>query len=113
MNSVVARKSRLLLLILALGPASAYAQAKEVPAKAAPAKAAAPKVTVAVLDFAANLPGNPELGPQVAETLTATLSGETGFTMVDRSSLARSLQEHELNLTGLVSADQATKVGKL
>ena len=32
---------------------------------------------------------------------------------MDRSTLARALQEHELNLTGLVAPDQATKIGKL
>ena len=112
MKPVVARIFWLLLLSVAVRAISAQAQGKDAPANAPP-KAATPKVTVAVLDFAANLPGNPELGPQVAETLTATLSAEIGFTLVDRSSLARTLQEHELNLTGLVSADQATKVGKL
>ena len=80
---------------------------------AAPAAKPPPKLTVAILDFSANVPGNPELGQQAGETLMATLSGANGFTLVDRPSLARTLQEHELNLTGVVSPEQATKIGKL
>lgn len=70
-------------------------------------------LTVAILDFEANAPGSPDLGRQIGEALTATLTGEDGFTLVDRSSMARTLQESELNLTGLVNTDQATKIGKL
>src|SRR5689334_9411833 len=107
MNCILLRVTCLLLLGV-VGFPLALAADDKVAGKGGE-KTATPKVTVAVLDFAANLPGNPDLGAQVAETLTATLSGETGFTLVDRSSLARTLQEHELNLTGLVSAEQATK----
>ena len=41
------------------------------------------------------------------------LSGEPGIKLVERQSLLQMLHEHELNLTGLVNADQAIKVGKL
>jgi TolB-like protein len=112
MKCTFVRMFGLLLLVMACCPEMARSEDKPATGVAA-AKATAPKITVAVLDFAASLPGHPELGAEVAETLTATLSGETGFTLVDRSSLARTLQEHELSLTGLVSAEQATKVGKL
>jgi len=71
------------------------------------------KLTVAILDFQATMPGNADLGQQVSETLLTALAGEPGYTLVDRSSLARTLQEHELNLSGLVNTDQATKIGKL
>jgi len=71
------------------------------------------RVSVAVLDFASTTPGNPDLGSQIGEVLVATLSGESGFQLVDRSALARVLQEHELNATGLVGAEQAAKIGKL
>jgi hypothetical protein len=88
---------------------------------APPARPAAPAqdvarpndLTVAVLDFAADTPGSPDLGAQVAEILTASLSGTAGITLVDRSSLARTLQEQELNLSGVVSPEQATKVGEI
>jgi len=70
-------------------------------------------LTVAVLDFAANTPGEPELGKQIGEALTVMLSGEPGFKLVDRVALSRALQEHELNLSGVVETEQAIKVGKL
>jgi TolB-like protein len=68
---------------------------------------------VAVLDFTANDPATPALGSDIAAALTAMLSGEAGITLVERQSLAQTLHEHELNLTGLVSDDQAVKIGKL
>ena len=59
------------------------------PALAQTTKAAPPaaKLTVAVLDLDATTAGNPALGKQIAEALTAMLSAEDGFTMVDRASL--------------------------
>src|SRR5688572_12050216 len=88
----------------ALSPA---ADAKPVDAKpSAAAKSAAatqPKakdeLRVAVLDFGADTPGSPELGKQIGEILVASLSGQDALTLVDRSALARVLQEQELNLS--------------
>ncbi len=77
-----------------------------------PSREASGDLTVAILDFDSSA-GDPELGKQIGQMLAVTLSGEPGFKLVDRSTLARTLQEHELNLTGLVSPDQATKIGKL
>lgn len=71
------------------------------------------ELTVAILDFSATSPGSPELGTQIAEALVAFLSGEPGFKLVDRSTLARTLQEHELNLSGVVDTDKAVKIGKI
>ena len=99
-----------LLLCLAIGGVSADGQDAAPPV---PAKRPAATLTVAVLNFDANTPGNPDLGKQIGEALTATLSGEDGFTLVDRSSLSKSLAEAGLNLTGVVNTDQAIKVGKL
>jgi len=70
-------------------------------------------LTVAILDFDTTAPGNPDLGKQISEALTAELTGDNGFVLVDRSSLARTLQENELNLTGLVNTEKATKIGRL
>lgn len=70
-------------------------------------------VTVAVLDFAAKDPGNPDLGKQIAETIAISLSCENGITMVDRADMTKSLQEHELNLSGIVDADTAVRVGHM
>ena len=77
-----------------------------------PAKAPA-GLTVAILDFTASDPATPNLGSEVAAALSAMLSGESGVTLVERQSLAQTLREHELNLTGLVNDEQAVKVGKL
>ena len=71
------------------------------------------KLTVAVLDFEANDPANPDFGKQIAEVVSVILSGEPGFKLVNRTALTRVLQEQELMLTGLVDTDQAVKVGKL
>jgi TolB-like protein len=114
MNRSTAR--RLLLAILFTGAILPNAQAQApatAPAAAAHPPATNPGVTVALLDFEVNVPGNPDLGKQITDALTAVLTGESGFTLVDRSSMNRTLQEHELNLTGLVNSDQATQIGKL
>jgi TolB-like protein len=79
----------------------------------APATTQPAGLTVAILDFSADVDGNADLGQQIGETLTATLSDEPGYVLVDRATLARTLQEHELNMTGLVDADKAIQVGKL
>ena len=104
----------LLLLLAAItifaGPLRALADPKNDAAEKP--KTRAPE-TIAILDFAANTPGDPELGKQVSEVLAATLSGEDGFTLVDRASMSHTLAEHELNLTGLVSPEQTVKIGKL
>lgn len=73
----------------------------------------APDLTVAILDFAASTPGAPELGSQIAEALTAMLSGEPGFQLVERPTLARTLQEHELSLSGVVDTEKAVQIGKV
>ena len=70
-------------------------------------------LTVAVLDFEIDDPTQPELGQQVAQVLAALLSGEPGITLVDRGTLTRTLEEQELNLTGLVQPDQAVRIGQL
>lgn len=81
----------------------------------APSQAAtsATGLTVAILDFEANTPSTPELGKQIGDVLLATLSGEGNITLVDRSAMSKTLQEHELSLTGLVDGNQAVKIGKL
>ena len=93
-------------------PAKAPSAASR-PAASAPADRRPADLTVALLDFGASAPGAAELGSQIGEVLTATLSSEPGFTLVDRATLTRTLQEHELNLSGVVDTDKAVKVGKL
>src|SRR6476659_1865285 len=94
--------------------ATSFTFAAENNAAAAPAtKPADAGIAVAIIDFESNNAANPELGKQIGEVLVGTLSGETGFQLVDRTHMNTVLRENELNLTGLVNPDQATKVGKL
>jgi TolB-like protein len=80
---------------------------------AAPPTSQPTSISVAVLTFDASLPGSPEMGKQIADTLNATLSAVDGITLVDRSELGKVVAENALSLTGLVDADKAVRVGKL
>jgi len=84
------------------------AEEKKVP----PAKPAGP-VTVAVLDFEGSLPGNADLGTQIADILTARLSIEESFELVERTKLGTIMVEHKLKLAGMVDPEESAKVGKL
>jgi TolB-like protein len=81
------------------------------PGDAATAKAAL--VTVAVLDYEAASPGNPDLGSQIAEIMTARLSVEDGLDLVERAKLGQILKEQHLPLVGLADPQQAAQIGKL
>ncbi len=73
----------------------------------------AAKLTVAVLDFSAKDPGNADLGKQIGEALSASLSDAPGIKLVDRESLQHTIREHSLNLSGLVDSDTSIQIGKL
>jgi len=83
------------------------------PPKAMSKPADAAKLTVAMLDFSAKDPGNPDLGKQIGEALAAGLADTPGITLVDRESIRHTIQEHALNLTGLVDSDKSIQIGKL
>lgn len=100
-------------LLLATSLAAAQQERAREPAAARTDKQTASELTVAVLDFSANTPGEPDLGKQIGEAVTVILSGEPGFKLVDRTALSRALQELELNLSGVVDTQQAVKVGKV
>jgi hypothetical protein len=70
-------------------------------------------VTIAIMDFESAAPGNPELGTQISDIVTARLSIYDQFRLVERKKLEELLKEHQLNLTGMVDTNQAVKVGKL
>ncbi len=106
-------KSMSLLLAMLLGATAGLAGETPAGGGEKVLKPAPATITVAILDFEVTAPGNAELGKQAGEALTAMLSGQAGFTLVERAALAKSLEEHELNLTGLVDTEQAVKVGKL
>lgn len=70
-------------------------------------------VSVAIMDFESKAPGNPDLGTQMGDILTARLSIYDQLQLVERKKLDELLKEHQLNLTGMVDTREAVKVGKL
>jgi curli biogenesis system outer membrane secretion channel CsgG len=70
-------------------------------------------ISIAVLDFQAKDRANDELGAEVAVIVSAMLSTNDQFQLVERENLEKILDEAELNLTGLVDSDQAIRIGKL
>ncbi|MFX0201516.1 MAG: CsgG/HfaB family protein, partial [Candidatus Hodarchaeota archaeon] len=70
-------------------------------------------VTVAVIDFESQAPGNPDLGSQLGDILTGRLSIYDQFRLVERKKLEDLLKEHQLSLAGMVETNQAVKVGKM
>ena len=79
----------IIIAIAALLPAMAIAQADTPPATQ-PASTPATKpagLTVAILDFTADVGGDSNLGKQIVDTLTATLSDQPGFALLDRASI--------------------------
>jgi TolB-like protein len=69
--------------------------------------------TLAVLDFVADDPARPTLGAEVAEALAVMLSAEPGFTLVERASLLKALDEQALGRSGMVEPGQAARIGQL
>ncbi|MCY2930757.1 MAG: hypothetical protein NTV86_14925 [Planctomycetota bacterium] len=101
--------------LLAMALTAATALAADTPATrpaAAPAGEAA-DVSVAVLDYEVTVPGNTDLGPQIAEILATRMGGEPGLVFVERKNLEKVLAEQKLKLVGLVEADSAAQVGRL
>jgi len=77
------------------------------------ARAADTVLTVAVFDFESKDEAVRDLGPKVATLINANLSAEPQIITVERAELEKVLGEHELGLSGTVSADSAAKVGQL
>jgi hypothetical protein len=75
---------------------------------------AAPVVYPAAL-FVFEEPGalNRDLGVKVTDLLFARLSAKGELVLVDREDLKKTLAEAELNLSGAVRSEQATRVGQL
>jgi TolB-like protein len=72
-----------------------------------------PSITVAIIDFESQVPGNPELGHQLADILTARMSIYDQFQLVERGKLDELLKEQQLNLTEMIDTKQAIQVGKM
>ncbi|MEO0515267.1 MAG: hypothetical protein AAF086_08240 [Planctomycetota bacterium] len=68
-------------------------------------------LTVAVLGFSAPDSEDNHVGQMINDTIEVLLSGEDGFTLVNRSEMMTTLSEQGLNLAGVVDAGQATRVG--
>ena len=67
----------------------------------------------AVLPFAERGADVKDLGSQVTDLMFANLAAEPKMYLVDRQDLDKILKELELNVSGLVAADSATRVGQL
>ena len=67
-------------------------------------------ITAAILDFEA---GDGDMGKQISAALAALLTDTKEIKLVDRASMTKVLDEHALNLTGLVESDKAITIGKL
>ena len=70
-------------------------------------------LSVAVFNFESKDEGVRDLGPKIATLISANLSAQPDLIMVERAELEKVLGEHELSLSGNVSADTAAKVGNL
>jgi TolB-like protein len=67
----------------------------------------------AVLPFQERGRETKDQGSKVTDLLFAKLAAEPGLTLVEREDVRKLLEEQELNLSGLVNPQQATKVGQL
>lgn len=72
-----------------------------------------PPLSAAVLNFGDGEPSLVGTGVSVAALLQAKLSTDSSAVLVERADLDKILAEHELTLSGAVSAAQAVKVGLL
>jgi TolB-like protein len=67
----------------------------------------------AIFAFQERGSGVKDYGAKAADILFASLAANPALCLVDRADLHKSLQEHELNLSGIVTPDQAVQIGKL
>lgn len=70
-----------------------------------------PPIPVAVLPFQCKTES--DAGRLVAESLTVFLSNSDSLLLVERSEIEKIFAEAKLNLTGLVSRDEAIQIGRL
>ncbi len=77
-------------------------------------KAKTPQVyPAAVLPFQERGPDTRGDGSKVTDLLVAKLAADPALMLVDREDIRKLLDEQEVNLSGLVNPQQATKVGQL
>jgi hypothetical protein len=75
--------------------------------------AAPDMLTVAVFNFESTDESVRDLGPKISTLVNARLSAEPQLIMVERAEIEKLLGEHELNLSGNVSPENAVRVGQL
>jgi hypothetical protein len=92
---------KILWVILALAPLLAFGE--EAPAV----------YPAAVFPFQERGPGVKGYGDKVGDILFATLSANPAMYLVDRADIQKLIEEHELNLSGMVTPGQATQIGQL
>jgi TolB-like protein len=80
---------------------------------AAAAEKAAAVYPAAIFPFQERGAGVKDYGAKVADILFASLAANPSLFLVDRAEIEKTLKEHELNLSGLVTQDQAIQIGKL
>lgn len=67
----------------------------------------------AIFPFAERGSGARDLGVKAGDILFALLAKNQALLLVDRTEMNKTLQEHEINLSGMVTPDQAIQIGKL
>lgn len=105
-----------LILFLSLaGDLASVAEETPAPTESAPAVATSDfhVYPTAIFAFAERGNGVAGYGAKVSDILFASLVADPNIVLVDREELKKTLDEHELNLSGMVSPDDAIKVGKL
>lgn len=80
---------------------------------AADAPKAAAVYPTAIFPFEERGAGAKDYGAKVADILFAKMVANPEIYLVDRQDMKKTLSEHELNLSGMVTPDQAVQVGKL
>ena len=84
-----------------------------VAAMAADAPKAPTVYPTAIFPFEERGAGAKDYGAKVADILFAKLVAKPEIYLVDRQEMKKTMEEHELNLSGMVTPDQAVQVGKL
>ena len=88
-------------------------QGEEPPQGPGNAIPAGPVYPAALFLFEERGSGVRDFGAKVTDLLLVSLAAKDEIVLVDREDLKRTLAEAELNLSGVIKADQATRVGHL
>lgn len=99
--------------VIAPGELAATAPAPTAPALSTPQEASPAPDTVAVLAFAGDGDRLGEMGREMAALVSASLSTNPRFMLVERDELDAALAEIELGLSGTVSPASAARIGFL